>query len=109
MTPLSIARIPAGSPIWIYALVTAVLILHIAAGSFAIISGYVAIFARKGGRLHRRTGILFVLAMVTMGCAAIFLALRIPQRGNVAAGLLAAYLVATGWMTVRREAGRTGR
>jgi uncharacterized membrane protein len=109
MTPLSIARLPAGSPLWIYALVTAALILHIAAGSAAIVTGYVAIFASKGGRLHRRAGILFVLAMVTMGCAAIFLALRIPQRGNVAGGLLAAYLVATGWMTVRRQAGRTGR
>ncbi len=109
MTPLSIARLPAGSPLWLYALVIAALVLHIGAGSVAIVSGYVAILARKGGRLHRRTGMIFALAMVTLGCAAIFLALRIPQRGNVAGGLLAAYLVATGWMTVRREAGRTGR
>jgi uncharacterized membrane protein len=109
MTTLAMARLPAGSPLWLFALVLGLLILHIAAASLGIISGYTAVFARKGGRLHRRAGLLFVVAMVTMGVAAVFLAFWIHQRGNVAGGALAAYLVATGWMTVRREPGRVGR
>lgn len=108
MKSLSLAHFPPDGPLWLYALLAGAFVLHIAAGSLGIVSGYVAIFAGKGGRLHRRAGIVFVLAMAAMAAAAIFLALRIPQRGNVGGGLLAFYLVATGWMTVRREAGRTG-
>jgi hypothetical protein len=109
VTPLSIAHFPPGGPLWLYALVIGALVLHIGAGSVAILAGYAAAFARKGGPLHRRAGIVFVFAMIVLGAAAVFLAFRIHQRGNVAGGLLAAYLVATGWMTVRREAGRIGR
>jgi uncharacterized membrane protein len=41
--------------------------VHIAAGGLAIILGGVALAVRKGGALHRRSGILFVCAMLTMG------------------------------------------
>jgi uncharacterized membrane protein len=109
MKPLSLAHLPQDAPMWLLALVVGALILHIGAGCLGIVSGYAAIFAPKGGPLHRRAGKLFVLAMMIMGAAATFLAVRIHQRGNIAGGLLAAYLVATAWMTVRREAGHTGR
>jgi FtsH-binding integral membrane protein len=107
MKPLSLAHLPPDA--WLFALVFGVLAFHIAAAGVGIVSGYVAAFAAKGRLLHRRAGTLFVVAMVAMAAAATFLAIRIQQRGNIAAGVFVAYLVLSGWMTVRREAGRIGR
>jgi hypothetical protein len=107
--PLSLASLPLDRPSWLVAIVIAALALHIGAGALGIASGYAAILAPKGGPLHRRAGAVFAGAMVAMGAVATVLAIWIGQRGNVAAGALAAYLVATGWMAVRRRPGRTGR
>ena len=38
------------------------LVVHILASSLGLIFGYVALYAAKGSRLHRRGGMLFVLA-----------------------------------------------
>jgi uncharacterized membrane protein len=102
MKPLALAHLPPDAPAWLLALILAALILHIGAGSIGILGGYVAILAPKGARLHRLAGRLFVVAMMVMGAAATLLAIRIHQRGNVAGGLLAFYLVGTAWMTVAR-------
>src|SRR3954463_2411341 len=106
MKPLSLAHLPPDAPAWLFALVLGALVFHIAAAGVGIVSGYAAAFAPKGGPLHRRAGTLFVFAMAAMGVAATFLAIRIQQRGNVAAGLFVVYLVVSGWMTVRRERGQ---
>ena len=108
MTPLSIAYLPPHGPFWLFAIVGAALAFHVAAGGVGILSGYAAILAPKGGPLHRRAGIVFFVAMISMGMVGSLLAIWIAQRGNVAAGILAAYLVATGWVTVRTPPGRTG-
>ena len=39
---------------------------HILAGVLALVFGYVALYATKGATLHRKSGMLFVYAMVTM-------------------------------------------
>jgi uncharacterized membrane protein len=93
-----------------------VLICHIAAGSLAILSGAGALLARKGGRLHRASGTVFILSMLTVAMLAIYLAVfvppvgatAVPPRASVAVAILTVYLLATGWMTVKREAGSTG-
>ena len=41
-------------------------IVHIIAGLLAITAGFAALFAAKGGKLHRRGGIVFVGAMIVM-------------------------------------------
>lgn len=79
-------------------------LIHVVAGSLAIVSGYVAIFAAKGARVHRRSGLLFVAAMVTMGMTGAVMALLMAEYLNVLAGSLAAYLVSTALTTVRRPA-----
>ena len=107
--PLSISHLPAGSAWWIYAIVIATLALHIGGGSIAILSGYGALFLEKGERLHRLFGKIFVIAMLLMATLGTVLSIPIHQRGNIGAGILAAYLVATAWMTVRRKEGTVGR
>jgi len=109
LNSLALSHIPEGSPGWFRAAIVAALALHIGAGAVAIIAGYGAMLVRKGGGRHRAFGIVFVLAMLLLAVLATLLAIEIGQRGNVAAGLLYSYLVATAWMTMRRPAGTIGR
>lgn len=50
------------------------LALHIAAGTVALLSMWVPMFARKGARLHRTAGTIFVAAMATVSASALVLA-----------------------------------
>ncbi len=75
---------------------------HIAAGALAIVLGAIALSTRKGGTVHRKSGLLFLCAMLVMGSSGSILALRHGiTDGNVVAGLMAAYFVGTAWTTVR--------
>src|SRR6476661_6151035 len=76
--------------------------IHIAAGGLAIVLGAVALVAKKGGTLHRRSGLLFVCAMLVLGFSASILGfLKSPTDGNVFTGLMTAYFVGTALTTVR--------
>src|SRR4051812_11181560 len=108
MTPISLTHLPPGAPSWLYGLILAALAVHIGAACAAILAGYGAMAVRKGGSFHRRFGLVFVGSMLVMAVTASFLALRIHERGNIAAGILAFYLVLSAWITVRREPGRIG-
>jgi hypothetical protein len=84
-------------------------VLHIGGGAIGLVSGTLALFARKGGRLHRKAGTVFVLSMFAMAIFAVYLAVAMPgQLVNVFIGTFAFYLVATGWMTARRRESVTG-
>ena len=80
---------------------TASLVVHITAGILAILAGYVAIFAAKGAGLHRRSGMIFVYAMIVMGLAATAVAIFRDLPGSLLGGPLAAYFVITALTTVR--------
>src|SRR5947208_1444159 len=68
--------------------------IHIAAGGLALVLGAVALSVKKGGTLHRRSGLLFVFVMLVLGISAAIL-------GNLLGGLMAIYFVATALTTVR--------
>jgi hypothetical protein len=68
--------------------------IHIAAGGLALVLGAVALSAKKGRTVHRRSGLLFVSAMAVMGVSASIL-------GNVLGGLMPLYFVGTALTTVR--------
>lgn len=78
--------------------------VHIVAGSVALLSGYVALYVKKGAVVHRRSGMVFVGAMLTMCVAgALLAALRLMAWSviNMAAALTTSYLVLTSLATVR--------
>lgn len=76
--------------------------LHIAGGGLAIILGSVALIASKGKTVHRRAGLLFVYAMLTMAISGIILAMRQSwTNGNVMGGLMTSYFVVTALTAVR--------
>ena len=76
--------------------------IHIAAGGLAIVLGAVALSVKKGGTIHRRSGLLFVGVMIVMGFTASILGfLKSPKDGNVFAGFMTLYFVGTALTTVR--------
>jgi hypothetical protein len=88
---------------WLQALTGLAFVLHIGGGAVGLVSGTVAILARKGGRLHRGAGKVFFVSMLFMGVFACWLAVAMPdQIANLFGGLFALYLVVTAWLTVRR-------
>jgi uncharacterized membrane protein len=99
------------APLVLHILAAAALILHIGGGTMGMLSGATAMFARKGGRLHRVAGTVFFIAMLTMTGVAAIVAPMLPEARwtNTTAAVFTLYLVATAWGTVRRPAGRVGR
>ena len=87
-------------------IVPLILPAHIVAGMLALVFGYVALYATKGATWHRKSGILFVFAMVTLSLSgALMEALTQSLTSvNVVAGLLTFYFVVTALLTVRRPA-----
>jgi uncharacterized membrane protein len=84
--------------------------IHIAAGGLAIVLGAVALSVKKGGNVHRRSGLLFVYAMLVMGVSAVVLSLLKGRAdGNVLAGVLTVYFVGTALTTVRPVSSWTRR
>jgi hypothetical protein len=78
---------------------------HIGAGGVALMSGTVALLARKGQRIHRLAGNAFFLSMCVMTLIGTGVAPFLPQRGSIIGGAVTFYLVTTAWLTVRRGEG----
>jgi hypothetical protein len=76
--------------------------IHVVAGGLAIVLGAVALLVKKGGTIHRRSGMLFVYAMLVMGATASILEfLKSAAPSNVVAALMSVYFVGTALTTVR--------
>jgi hypothetical protein len=70
--------------------------IHVTAGALALILGATALLVRKGGTIHRLTGMLFVYAMIVMGISA-----SVLGYPNIIGGLMPVYFVVTALTTVR--------
>ena len=75
--------------------------VHIIAGSIAIIAGFISVFAVKGLKLHRKSGMVFVYAMVVLALTGAVIATLRHQPPNIIGGSLAFYMVITAFLTVR--------
>jgi hypothetical protein len=58
---------------------------------------------RKGSRGHRVAGNVFVISMLSMATAAVYLAFMKSQVTNIVGGFLTFYMVTTAWVTARRK------
>lgn len=77
--------------------------VHIIAGLAAIASGFLALFAFKGAKLHRKSGTMFVYSMLVLGVTGAVIATLKSQPANVIGGTIAVYFVTTGLLTLRRR------
>src|SRR4029079_15458813 len=77
--------------------------IHVVNGSLGILFGFAALFAAKGAAVHRKSGAVFVYAMITMALlGAMMAAVRgVAPGANIPVGFLTAYLAFTGFTTVR--------
>ena len=79
------------------------LILHILAGTVGLLSGTFAIAVRKGSRLHRASGNIFTVAMLTLASSAFCLAIMKSQHGNIIGSIITFYMITTAWLAGRRR------
>ena len=86
---------------------SAILLLHICGGTLGMLSGFVAVFLRKGSRRHGVAGNVFVVSMLILSATGTYLAFLKSEPDNVIGGALTGYLVATAWMTARSRDGET--
>jgi hypothetical protein len=75
--------------------------IHIVGGIFALLFGYVALFAAKGAAVHRKSGTGFVVAMIVMSLTGVLMSVMKFNRGNILAGSLTFYFVVTGLLAVK--------
>src|ERR1700730_6234908 len=85
-----------------------ILFLHIAAGTLGVLSGFVAVFLRKGSRPHGLAGNVFVTSMVCLSVSGVYLAVMKSEPGNILGGSFTFYMVVTAWLTARRNGGKPG-
>jgi len=76
---------------------------HIVAGALGSVSGFVALYATKGATLHRKSGMVFVCAMLVLSASGVLMAVFLkPNMGNMMAGVITFYLILTAVLSVRR-------
>jgi len=83
------------------------LAFHVGTGVIAILAGFLALAVRKGGGWHRRSGRVFVYAMIATGIVAAGIAV-VEGSSTVTGGLLVAYFVFTAYTAVK-PLSRVGR
>jgi uncharacterized membrane protein len=79
--------------------------VHIVAGVLSLAAGAMAMAARKGGLVHRAAGKAFMVAMLAMAGSAVVRAAQQMETEvlNFWMGMLALYLVTSGWRAARRH------
>ena len=80
---------------------TPLLILHIIAGATGLISGTINLIRRKGDKLHRLVGKIFVNTMLLAGFSAIALSILHPNYFLTIVGVFTIYMVSTGYRYIR--------
>lgn len=83
------------------------LVVHVATGVVALAAGFSGLMARKGGPVHRRSGRIFVIAMLATGITAS--AISAYEGKSAGSGMLIAYFVLTAYTAVRPLAEITRR
>ena len=77
-------------------------LLHAGAGAIGLIAGPIALFSRKGERVHRAAGSVFFMAVMFAALSAVVLAYIEGEMALIVAGALTAYFIGTSWLTVKR-------
>jgi uncharacterized membrane protein len=76
--------------------------IHVMAGLLSIAAGAVALWAFKGSPMHRKSGLVFVGAMLAMASTGAVIAIAKPDPGTALGGALVFYVVCTALLTVKR-------
>lgn len=85
--------------------------VHVLLGTVAVVSGAIALVAKKGSIPHIKVGQIFVISMITSSLLGSVLGLVKPQQLYITfhAGILGVTLIASSWLTVRKRPFTTDR
>ncbi len=84
------------------------LLIHISGAVVGLLSGFLAMFLRKGSGRHGAAGTVFFVSMLIMSASGAFIAIVLrPLMLNAVVALLTFYLVATAWRAAKNRAGAT--
>lgn len=72
------------------------LVLHIIAGTLGLISGTINIIGKKGGKIHKVVGNIFLYSMLTVSVSAFVLSIIHPNYFLFIVGVFTLYLVGSG-------------
>ena len=67
-----------------------VLAIHFAGGLVGLIAGPIALVSRKGGQLHKQSGLVFTWAMIVLGVTAVGIGAYERRWGQLVGGAFAA-------------------
>lgn len=97
--------VPPDAPMWMHLGAGLLLWAHIGGGAVGLIAGTVTIASPKGRPVHRAAGAAFVASMAITYAIGAGVApfLETGQRPNFVAGLMALYLLVTGWLAAKQR------
>jgi uncharacterized membrane protein len=71
-------------------------ILHASAGAAGVLTGIVALTARKGEHVHRTAGTVFFAALLMTTASGVYLGFARDMASNAIAGFVVLYMLADG-------------
>lgn len=77
------------------------LVSHLGTGLIALVAGAIALSVAKGGRLHKKSGMIFTIAMIATGVLAAVIAAYEGKTGMIIGGTFVVYLIFTAMTTVK--------
>jgi uncharacterized membrane protein len=87
--------------------IIALTVFHVLIGTVALLVGLVPMFSRKGGALHRRTGLVYVWCMFGVAFTALLMCglqeFRMLRLFLTGIAVLSFYLCITGWRATRQK------
>lgn len=75
-------------------------LFHILAGTLGLLGGVIALYAVKGAKLHRSSGVMAAYALLLMSASGVWLAFSRHVEANAIGGILAGYLIFTALLAV---------
>ena len=76
-----------------------ILVAHFGAGLIGLLTGTIALAVAKGGRLHKKSGIVFTFAMIAAGALASVIAAYEGKTPIIFGGMFVVYLIFTAMTT----------
>ncbi len=79
------------------------ILLHVIFGATALLSGSIALIVKKGGFVHRKSGLVFVVTMIISAIVSMIIAVQ-PNHLNsflLSIGILTLYFVIGGYLALR--------
>jgi uncharacterized membrane protein len=91
-------------------LIITLLIIHVATGTIALLTGLVPMFSKKGSKLHNRTGLIYVYCMIIVAVTALLLCglqpFKMMRLFLTGIAVFSFYLCFTGWRATRQKSGQ---